>query len=87
MEMVKVESWSITLVDDENQPTFFYNHQTDTFQREPKMPCLFLAKTDADKKFLELNNSYLEIVGGFVEIPKEGLIETITEAFLGRREE
>lgn len=85
-EMVKVETWALTLNKCESgplTPVFYYNHIDDTFERKFSMKCAYLGENECIKKEKDLNIFGLEIVKGTMDIPKDTLIDSVMEVITG----
>lgn len=82
-EIIKVETWVITLDHESTgMPVFYYNPDTDKFEREFTNPCGYWDKSLCEKKLKELQIDSAEITKGSVEVPKNILAEAIAEVFI-----
>lgn len=82
-EIVKVETWVITLNDENTgMPAFYYNPDTDKFEREFSNPCGYWEEKPCLDKLKELQIDSAEITKGSMDVPKNILAEAIAEVFI-----
>lgn len=80
--MVAVSTWVLCLCDENTElPSYYYNPNTDAFQRNFNTECAFLEEKMCLEKQKELNVEGLQMVKGSMDYPKELLIEIIMESF------
>lgn len=77
-EMIKVDSWILYLSKyDIDEPVFYYNPVTDSFDRKFSTECSFWSEEACIKKENELNLDGIYSAKGTIDVPKEFLIDTI----------
>lgn len=80
IEMVQVNTWVLHLPDlHTDEPVFYYNPRTDSFQREFSNQCAFLIEEECKRKEKELNLDGVSIAKGITEVPKQALVDTFVE--------
>lgn len=81
-EMVAVSTWALCLCDENTElPTYYYNPNTDSFQRNFNTECAFLEEKMCLEKQGELNVEGVRTIKGTMDYPKNLLVGIIIEAF------
>lgn len=83
-EMVKVTTWVLCLVDwDSNNPVFYYNPREGVFQRQFNSQCAYWSEEPCLEIEKELNLEGVQVLKGTMDVPRDHLIDSIMEAFVG----